>query len=187
MFSKLLQGLTKLRFLKTFRQIAQSGLYHLEVLNLKEDSDPGRTIEAKADEIQSSMRLSDGPLMKAGLFQCANGDHLLIAIHHLIIDGISWRILLEDIVSGYKQAENGRVIQLPQKTDSFQLWAKRLSEYAQSETIKQEQEYWTKIERLFPCDKRDSLVLIRAPFPLSSIPQLLFHCLLQLYGFHENL
>ena len=52
--------------------------------------------------------------MKAGLFQCANGDHLLIAIHHLIIDGISWRILLEDIVSGYKQAENGRVIQLPQ-------------------------------------------------------------------------
>lgn len=96
-------------------EIAQSGLYRLDVLNLKEDSDPGRTIEAKADEIQSSMRLSDGPLMKAGLFQCANGDHLLIAIHHLIIDGISWRILLEDIVSGYKQAENGRVIQLPQK------------------------------------------------------------------------
>ncbi|MEC2277858.1 non-ribosomal peptide synthase/polyketide synthase [Bacillus velezensis] len=128
-------------------EIAQSGLYRLEVMNLKEDPDPGRTIEAKADEIQSSMHLSDGPLMKAGLFQCADGDHLLIAIHHLIIDGISWRILLEDIVSGYKQAENGRVIQLPQKTDSFQLWAKRLSEYAQSETIKQEQEYWTKIEQ----------------------------------------
>ncbi|MFE9943147.1 non-ribosomal peptide synthase/polyketide synthase [Bacillus velezensis] len=128
-------------------EIAQSGLYRLEVLNLKEDPDPGRTIEAKADEIQSSMHLSDGPLMKAGLFQCADGDHLLIAIHHLIIDGISWRILLEDIVSGYKQAENERVIQLPQKTDSFQLWAKRLSEYAQSETIKQEQEYWTKIEQ----------------------------------------
>ena len=128
-------------------EIAQSGLYRLDVLNLKEDSDPGRTIEAKADEIQSSMRLSDGPLMKAGLFQCANGDHLLIAIHHLIIDGISWRILLEDIVSGYKQAENGRVIQPPQKTDSSQSRAKRLSEYAQSETIKQEQEYWTKIEQ----------------------------------------
>ncbi|MEC2176879.1 condensation domain-containing protein, partial [Bacillus amyloliquefaciens] len=97
--------------------------------------------------IQGSMRLSDGPLMKAGLFQCADGDHLLIAIHHLIVDGVSWRILLEDIVSGYRQAENGQVVQLPQKTDSFQLWAKRLSEYAQSETIKQEQEYWTKIEQ----------------------------------------
>ncbi|MDR0140773.1 non-ribosomal peptide synthetase [Bacillus sp. JHAA] len=128
-------------------EIAQSGLYRLEVLNLKEDPDPGRTIEAKADEIQSSMRLSDGPLMKAGLFQCANGDHLLIAIHHLLIDGVSWRILLEDFASGYEQAERGQTIQFPQKTDSFQLWAKRLSEYAQSETIKQEQEYWTKIEQ----------------------------------------
>ncbi|QOQ56761.1 non-ribosomal peptide synthase/polyketide synthase [Bacillus amyloliquefaciens] len=128
-------------------EIGQSRLYHLEVLNLKAESDPGQIIEAKADEIQGSMRLSDGPLMKAGLFQCADGDHLLIAIHHLIVDGVSWRILLEDIVSGYKQAENGQVIQLPQKTDSFQLWAKRLSEYAQSEAIKQEQEYWTKIEQ----------------------------------------
>ncbi|MGF7533043.1 amino acid adenylation domain-containing protein [Bacillus mexicanus] len=128
-------------------EIAQSGLYHLEVLDLKEDSDPRRTIEAKADELQSSMNLSDGPLLKAGLFQCADGDHLLIAIHHLIVDGVSWRILLEDLVSGYKQAENGQVIQLPQKTDSFQLWAKRLSEYAQSETVKQEQEYWAKIEQ----------------------------------------
>ncbi|MDQ8091444.1 non-ribosomal peptide synthase/polyketide synthase [Bacillus amyloliquefaciens] len=128
-------------------EIGQSRLYHLEVLNLKAESDPGQIIEAKADEIQGSMRLSDGPLMKAGLFQCADGDHLLIAIHHLIVDGVSWRILLEDIVSGYKQAENGQVVQLPQKTDSFQLWAKRLSEYAQSETIKQEQVYWTKIEQ----------------------------------------
>ncbi|MBL3646987.1 non-ribosomal peptide synthase/polyketide synthase [Bacillus sp. RHFS10] len=128
-------------------EIAPSGLYHLEVLNLKAESDPGQTIEAKANEIQGSIRLSDGPLMKIGLFQCADGDHLLIAIHHLIVDGVSWRILLEDIVSGYRQAENGQVIQLTQKTDSFQLWAKRLSEYTQSETIKQEQEYWTKIEQ----------------------------------------
>ncbi|MEG7354090.1 amino acid adenylation domain-containing protein [Bacillus inaquosorum] len=128
-------------------EIAPSGLYHLEVLNLKAESDPGLTIEAKANEIQGSIRLSDGPLMKIGLFQCADGDHLLIAIHHLIVDGVSWRILLEDIVSGYRQAENGQVIQLTQKTDSFQLWAKRLSEYTQSETIKQEQEYWTKIEQ----------------------------------------
>ncbi|MCY7909667.1 amino acid adenylation domain-containing protein [Bacillus inaquosorum] len=128
-------------------EIAQSGLYHLEVLNLKAESDPGQTIEAKANEIQGCMRLCDGPLMKAGLFQCADGDHLLIAIHHLIVDGVSWRILLDDIANGYKQAENGQVIQLPLKTDSFQLWAKRLSEYAQSETIKQEQEYWTEIEQ----------------------------------------
>ncbi|MEC2307910.1 non-ribosomal peptide synthase/polyketide synthase [Bacillus atrophaeus] len=128
-------------------EIAQSELYHLEVMNLKAEADPGPAIEAKANEIQGSMRLSGGPLMKAGLFQCTDGDHLLIAIHHLIVDGVSWRILLEDIASGYRQAENGQVIQLPQKTDSFRLWAEKLSEYAQSEAIKQEQEYWTQIEQ----------------------------------------
>ncbi|MGN9865284.1 non-ribosomal peptide synthase/polyketide synthase [Bacillus swezeyi] len=128
-------------------EIVQSELYHLEVMNLKAEADPGSAIEAKANQIQGSMSLSDGPLMKAGLFQCADGDHLLIVIHHLIVDGVSWRILLEDIVSGYKQAENGQVIQLPQKTDSFRLWAERLSEHAQSATIKKEQEYWTKIEQ----------------------------------------
>ncbi|MED1018427.1 non-ribosomal peptide synthase/polyketide synthase [Bacillus atrophaeus] len=128
-------------------EIAQSELYHLEVTNLKAEADPGPAIEAKANEIQGSMRLSGGPLMKAGLFQCTDGDHLLIAIHHLIVDGVSWRILLEDIASGYRQAENGQVIQLPQKTDSFRLWAEKLSEYAQSEAIKQEQEYWTQIEQ----------------------------------------
>lgn len=93
------------------------------------------------------MQLSNGPLMKAGLFQCADGDHLLIAIHHLIVDGISRRILMEDIVSGYKQAENGQDIQLPYKTDSFRLWAEKLSAYAQSDAIKQEQEYWARIEQ----------------------------------------
>ncbi len=57
--------------------------------------------------------------MKLGLFQCPDGDHLLIAIHHLTIDGVSWRILLEDFASGYEQAERGQTIRLPQKQIHF--------------------------------------------------------------------
>ncbi|MDR4379264.1 hypothetical protein FO485_22090, partial [Bacillus amyloliquefaciens] len=88
------------------------------VLNYKEVTDPAQAIAEKANEIQSSMVLEQGPLMKLGLFQCPDGDHLLIAIHHLVIDGVSWRILLEDFASGYEQAEQGQTIRLPQKTDS---------------------------------------------------------------------
>lgn len=83
----------------------ESELYHLEVMNCKGDADPAQSVANKASQIQSSMELSQGPLMKLGLFQCPDGDHLLIAIHHLVIDGVSWRILLEDIASGYEQAE----------------------------------------------------------------------------------
>ncbi|MBJ8193628.1 hypothetical protein JDS79_43700, partial [Bacillus cereus] len=78
-------------------------------------------IEAKSTEIQSSIQLQEGPLLKAGLFHCADGDHLLIVIHHLAVDGVSWRILFEDLATAYDQASKGeQVIQLPHKTDSFQ-------------------------------------------------------------------
>ncbi|AVF26547.1 non-ribosomal peptide synthase/polyketide synthase [Paenibacillus larvae] len=129
-------------------EIAQSALYQLEVFNLKDEPDPGPAIEDKAGQIQCSMHLGSGPLLKAGLFQCSDGDHLLIAVHHLVVDGVSWRILLEDLAGGYNQAENGEVIQLPDKTDSFQLWAEKLSAYAESSATGQEQEYWKQIEQI---------------------------------------
>ena len=78
----------------------EDGLYSLEIVDLKTEADPASFIENKAKEIQSGMDLSHGPLIKLGLFQCAEGDHLLIAIHHLLVDGVSWRILYEDIRQG---------------------------------------------------------------------------------------
>ncbi|MCP3774857.1 amino acid adenylation domain-containing protein [Paenibacillus sp. MZ04-78.2] len=137
-------------------EIARSSLYQLEVFDLQENPAPGPDIEAKANEIQGSIRLSDGPWMKAALFRCADGDHLFIAIHHLAVDGISWRILLEDIASGYKQAERGQAIRLPLKTDSFRLWSERLTAYAQSEAMSKEAAYWSQLEqRGFECLPKD--------------------------------
>ncbi|WP_228469442.1 non-ribosomal peptide synthetase [Paenibacillus sp. JNUCC31] len=122
-------------------------LYTLEVMDLKALSDPSEQIVNKANTIQSSFNLDRGPLMKIGLFQCADGDHLLIVIHHLIIDGVSWRILIEDISKGYEQLSQEEPIHLPPKTDSFQLWAEKLKLYADSEVIEQELEYWNEIEQ----------------------------------------
>nr|WP_269671021.1 non-ribosomal peptide synthetase [Paenibacillus sp. 481] len=125
-------------------------LFSIEVVNLfdaADDSTVAQAIEAKATEIQSSFQLSEGPLVKLGLFRCAGGDHLLIAIHHLVIDGVSWRILFEDIASAYEQAELGQPIRLPLKTDSFQAWAEQLSSYATSEDREAEHAYWQQVEQ----------------------------------------
>ncbi|WP_255305630.1 condensation domain-containing protein [Paenibacillus sp. Mc5Re-14] len=54
-------------------------------------------IEMKPMAIQSSIHLDEGRCEAGGLFRCMDGDHLLIAIHHLVIDGISWRIVFEDL------------------------------------------------------------------------------------------
>ncbi|HEY2494992.1 MAG TPA: amino acid adenylation domain-containing protein [Paenibacillus sp.] len=123
-------------------------LYSLEIIDFKNLADPSQQIENKTNEIQSSIHLHKGPLMKLGLFQCADGDHLLIVIHHLVIDGVSWRILLEDISMGYEQLRNEEPIQFPQKTGSYQLWAEQLELYAGSDVMQQELEYWNEIEQV---------------------------------------
>ncbi|WP_197262107.1 non-ribosomal peptide synthetase [Brevibacillus laterosporus] len=130
------------------RGIDEGELFSLEVVNLREEIDYAQLIEAKANEIQSNINMTEGPLMKLGLFQCAEGDHLLIAIHHLVVDGVSWRILFEDIATGYEQAKNKEEIRFPEKTDSFRLWAEELAAYANSQAIENELVYWQHIAQI---------------------------------------
>ena len=69
-------------------------------------------------------------------------DRLLIVIHHLAVDGVSWRILLEDFESAYTQLKEGQNVRLPAKTSSFQQWALKLAEYALTDDLKAELDYW---------------------------------------------
>ncbi|WP_235604064.1 amino acid adenylation domain-containing protein [Bacillus gaemokensis] len=147
------------------RGIEEKELFSLEVMDFRGNVNPASAIEEAANAIQSSIHLSEGPLMKLGLFRCEEGEHLLIVIHHLVVDGVSWRILLEDIGAGYEQAVNGEAIQLPQKTDSFQLWAEQLSLYANNPDMEKEREYWNEVEQipmeLLPKDKEQDCGLIK--------------------------
>ncbi|MGR6130328.1 amino acid adenylation domain-containing protein, partial [Paenibacillus sp. SER-28] len=132
------------------RGIQEGELYHLDVLDFRDLTDAAilsATIEAKATEIQNNINLSEGPLVNLGLFRCIDGDHLLVAIHHLVVDGVSWRILLEDLATGYEQSLRGESVRLPNKTDSFRLWADQLSAYASSGALEYERAYWEQIEQ----------------------------------------
>ncbi len=102
------------------------------------------TIEIAIAELQASLNLAEGPLMRVALFDLGNQQpsRLLIAIHHLAVDGVSWRILLEDFHTVYQQLSRGETIQLLPKTTSFKQWAEQLREYAQSPQLQQEMNYW---------------------------------------------
>jgi non-ribosomal peptide synthase protein (TIGR01720 family) len=67
---------------------------------------------------------------------------LLIVIHHLAVDGVSWRVLLEDLQTSYEQISQDKSIQLPTKTTSFKQWSEQLQEYANSAALKPELNYW---------------------------------------------
>jgi amino acid adenylation domain-containing protein/non-ribosomal peptide synthase protein (TIGR01720 family) len=98
------------------------------------------------NQIQASIHLEEGPLMKLGLFHLEDGDRLLVIVHHLVMDGVSWRILFEDIEKLNQQYAKKEELALPPKTDSYQRWSEKLSEYANSEEFLKEAEYWTTLQ-----------------------------------------
>ncbi len=101
-------------------------------------------LESTTSELQASLNLAEGPLIRVALFDFGDNqpDRLLIVIHHLAVDGISWRILLEDFQQIYQQLSQGEVVQLPPKTFSFMQWSESLQDYACSERLQQERNYW---------------------------------------------
>ncbi|TVT26286.1 non-ribosomal peptide synthetase, partial [Amycolatopsis rhizosphaerae] len=103
--------------------------------------------ERLAAETQASGDLASGCLLRAVYARLgAAGDRLLLIIHHLGVDGVSWRVLLEDLTTAYGQAAEGTgQIRLPGKTTAFRTWARRLEEYAVSGGPDTEIPYWTSI------------------------------------------
>ena len=103
-------------------------------------------LETLADETQTQLDLANGELLRAVLFEPRDGQQrLLIAAHHLVIDGVSWRILLEDLARIYRQLQRGDDVTFPSKTTSFLRWAKLLQEHARSEQARSELGYWSKL------------------------------------------
>jgi amino acid adenylation domain-containing protein/non-ribosomal peptide synthase protein (TIGR01720 family) len=117
----------------------------LQEYDLKDRGNSLEELNAKINQVQAGIDLEKGPLMKLGLFHLDDGDRLLIAVHHLVIDGVSWRILFEDIETLYGQYKRGEELVLPSKTDSFKLWSEKLSAYADDKIFLQEKAYWKKI------------------------------------------
>ncbi|WP_240037057.1 amino acid adenylation domain-containing protein [Paenibacillus amylolyticus] len=139
---------TKQGFSARNRAIQEGGLFTLDVFDFKEEQHTGQVVEAKATDIQAGIDLENGPLMKAGLFQCADGDHLLLTVHHAVVDGVSWRILMEDFALGYEQAVKNEDIRFPAKTDAYRTWSEQLAAYAQSEELAKERAYWQDVEQI---------------------------------------
>jgi amino acid adenylation domain-containing protein/FkbH-like protein/non-ribosomal peptide synthase protein (TIGR01720 family)/FkbM family methyltransferase len=112
-------------------------------LSTLSDNEQKTAIATKVESLQASLNLSKN-LVQIAFFDLGVNKRarLLIIIHHLVVDGVSWRILLEDLQTAYQQLTQGQKIKLPPKTTSFKDWAQHLIEYAQSDLLKAELAYW---------------------------------------------
>ncbi|MCY8027883.1 amino acid adenylation domain-containing protein [Bacillus sonorensis] len=123
--------------------IPDDELYALELFDLRDSTAQARReIEDAADRMQQQIRLETGPMLHAGLFRAQDGDHLFLTIHHLVIDAVSWRILFEDFSIAYEQAVSGEPIVLPQKTDSYLTYSRKVADYSGSRRLHREIAYW---------------------------------------------
>ena len=102
------------------------------------------SLERQASEVQAGLDLAQGPLFRMAYWRLGaeRGGRLLLVAHHLVMDGVSWRIVLEDLLSAYAQLRNNQEVRLPAKTTSFREWARRLVAYARSDSAAREADYW---------------------------------------------
>ena len=114
-----------------------------ELVTLEEYGDVD--ITEVSTRIQASFDLGKGPWVKCAVFRKPEADYLMIAVHHLAVDGISWRIIGEDLNCAYAQMESGKDINLQPKTASYDQYAKALSKYRGSRTLLREKKYWESV------------------------------------------
>ncbi|WP_198015874.1 non-ribosomal peptide synthetase [Paenibacillus sp. HW567] len=101
-------------------------------------------LEEEAHRLAASFDLQQGLLVRAAVFDLGNVRTMLLIAHHLVVDGVSWRIILEDMNTLLQQIHRGQKAVLPLKTSSYQKWAKALENSRQTLGLKEEV-YWNSI------------------------------------------
>ncbi|WP_128430374.1 non-ribosomal peptide synthetase [Streptomyces cyaneus] len=101
--------------------------------------------DAAALAAQESLELASGRLVRGVFFDGALRPRLFLAVHHLVMDGVSWRIVLEDLATAYEQLAAGHPVGLGAKTSSYQRWSDRLTEHVRSGALDDEIAHWQNV------------------------------------------
>lgn len=99
-------------------------------------------IEAACVQVQRSLDISAGPLVR--VLHISLGDRparLFLAVHHLAVDGVSWRLLVEDFEAAYEALRAGAKPALAATTPVLR-WARRLAELTESGGFDAQRKYW---------------------------------------------
>ncbi|OOR17785.1 MULTISPECIES: non-ribosomal peptide synthetase [Bacillus cereus group] len=122
----------------------EHSVLHVVKRNKANEQAWNKVIQEEMNITQTSFNLVTGPLMRVVYFEdtLSGNDRIFWVIHHLVVDGVSWRILLEDLQVVYNQMKQGQGVRLPAKSTSFKEWSERLQAYSDSGVSKEVQDYW---------------------------------------------
>ena len=105
------------------------------------------TVDVLSDEavIEARSRLNPAAGVMLSALWVASERQLLVIAHHLAVDGVSWRILLEDINIAWAQHGAGQQVALPTNGTSFQRWASLLAQHARRPEVVEQEQVWRQI------------------------------------------
>jgi amino acid adenylation domain-containing protein/non-ribosomal peptide synthase protein (TIGR01720 family) len=115
---------------------------HIEDLRELPVAEQASALQERATAWQRSLNLSEGPLSRLVLFELSDGPRLLWCAHHLVVDGVSWRIVLADLQMLLEAARRGAELQPPPPSAAFGAWACYLDAYAHSPDLEEDTRYW---------------------------------------------
>ncbi len=124
------------------------GLAHpvsVEAWDLRGRADARVALEDAASRLQASFDLATGPLFKVAVASFDAEDWVLLVGHHLVIDGVSWRIVLEDLAAIDDALARDEAPRLPAKTDAYLRWVAAVHACALSPALAAEREYWAAV------------------------------------------
>ncbi|MET9700367.1 condensation domain-containing protein, partial [Streptomyces sp. NPDC006529] len=122
----------------------------LAVQDVAPGADLDESLHQAASQAQRAVDPTSGALVKGVFLRLPRGraPRLFLAVHHLVMDGVSWRVVLEDLATAYEQLAAGRTpVDLGAKSSSYQQWARRLADHVRDGGFDHETAYWRKAAR----------------------------------------
>ena len=109
-------------------------------------------MEQAAAAAQAGLDITAGPLVRAVLFMLGAGraPRLFITVHHLVVDGVSWRILLGDLETACRQLRAGQPAGLEPVATSYRQWARALAGQVRAGAFDDDLDYWARVPGTVP-------------------------------------
>ncbi len=99
-------------------------------------------LEGASERLLQQISLAEGRLLGGGWYRLPDGDRLFLAIHHWAVDGLSWRVLAEDLQAAYAARVEGIAVGLPTKTGGTGAWSERVTAWAEGESVASARQFW---------------------------------------------
>ena len=132
----------KAKYIPLDQQLADRAIQCHDLSQL-DDNEWKLALFEKGSSIKAGLSLKVADIFRAVLFKGRYGQsRLLLTLHHIAVDGVSWRIILQDMTQAFEQLQQQETIQLPLKSSSFQKWGEFLLDYAHSDGFELEKDYW---------------------------------------------